>query len=159
MNESKPSKGLQKVKEDWKKIEEKFKPLKEKMRQDIIQNIGKIENLHYKNIENMDAMKAKIESDWRAFEEEMHGNFQKIKHANKESKEAFIQNVDAKKQEMNKKLAKWEDNYQAWSKKAKKDMKKNAAIVNRWAWKTYLQCLLASIPVIIIIVVLVLVFK
>jgi hypothetical protein len=159
MNESESSKGLQKVKDDWKKIEEKFKPLKEKMRQDIIKNIEKIENLHYQNIQNMDAMKEKIESDWHAFEEEMHGNFQNIKNANKENKETFIQNVNAKKQEVNEKLAKWEDNYKEWSKKTKKDIQKSATALNRWAWKTYLQCLLAVIPIVIIVVVLVLAFK
>jgi hypothetical protein len=61
--------NLENIKADWKNIGDKVRELNHKINQDVLKNVEKLENIHYQNMKNADAIKQKIEQEWEAFEE------------------------------------------------------------------------------------------
>nr|MDO8110084.1 hypothetical protein [Candidatus Sigynarchaeota archaeon] len=144
---------------DWKKIGEKFNTLRKNVNQNIINNLEKLENVHYQNIKSMDAAKQKIEQDWSAFIDEVQKSFDDLKNANEKNKDQIVQDMNVKKAEINEKMKTWEKNYQEWSVKTSKGVKESMNAWSRAGWKLYLSFLVVVIPIVIIIVVLVNAFK
>jgi hypothetical protein len=145
---------LEDIVADWKKIGEKARDLNKKMNQNVLNNIEKIETLHYQNMKNADAIKQKIEQDWHAFELEVQNGLEHIKTLNQQHATQAIQDLNTRKEELNENMKLWEKNYQEWSTKTGKKVKETMTSFNRIGWKLYLSFLIVAIPIVIIIVVL-----
>jgi hypothetical protein len=145
---------LEDIVADWKKIGEKARDLNKKMNQNVLNNIEKIETLHYQNMKNADAIKQKIEQDWHAFELEVQNGMETIKTLNQQHATQAIQDLNTRKEELNENMKLWEKNYQEWSAKTGKKVKETMTSFNRIGWKLYVSFLIVAIPIVIIIVVL-----
>jgi len=145
---------LENIQADWKNIGDKVRELNQKINQDVLRNVEKLENIHYQNMKNADAVKQKIEQDWEAFEAEVKNGMEKIKQFGQQSTERALQDLNAKKAEMQEQVKSWEQNYQEWSVKTNKKVKESLSAWSRFGWKMYLSFLAVAIPIVIIIVVL-----
>ncbi len=146
---------LENVVADWKNLGNKVRELNEKISQDVLKNVEKLENIHYQNMKNADAIKLKIEQDWGAFEAEVKNGMENIKKLGQQNTERALQDLNAKKEEMQVQVKTWEKNYQEWSTKTSKKVNSTLASWSRFGWKMYLTFLVVAIPIVIIIVVLV----
>ncbi|MEX2754052.1 MAG: hypothetical protein Q6365_001575 [Candidatus Sigynarchaeota archaeon] len=108
---------LEKIKADWENLGKKVRDLNEKINQNVLRNIEKLENLHYQNIKNADAIKQKIEQDWEAFEIEVKNGMENLKKLGQQNTEKALKDLNARKEEMQARMKTWEKNYQEWSAK------------------------------------------
>jgi hypothetical protein len=145
---------LENIKADWKNIGDKVRELNDKINQDVLKNVEKLENIHYQNMKNADAIKQKIEQDWGAFEAEVKSGTERMKQLNQQNTERALQDLNIKKEQMQEQVKTWEKNYQEWSTKTDKKVKTALSSWSRFGWKMYLTFLVVAIPIVIIIVVL-----
>jgi pyruvate-formate lyase-activating enzyme len=145
---------LENVVADWKNLGNKVRDLNQKINQDVLKNVEKLENIHYQNMKNADAVKLKIEQDWGAFEAEVKNGIENIKKLGQQNTERTLQDLNAKKEEIQVQVKTWEKNYQEWSTKTGKKVSSTLASWSRFGWKVYLTFLVVAIPIVIIIVVL-----
>jgi hypothetical protein len=141
---------LDNIKADWKNIGDKVRELNNKINQDVLKNVEKLENIHYQNMKNADAVKQKIEQDWGAFETEVKCGMERMKQLSQQNTERALQDLNIKKEQMKV----WEKNVQDWSTKTDKKVKNALSSWSRFGWKMYLTFLVVAIPIVIIIVVL-----
>ncbi|NMC05852.1 MAG: hypothetical protein GYA24_11600 [Candidatus Lokiarchaeota archaeon] len=142
------------IKADWKKIGEKAKELNEKINRDVLKNVEKLENVHYQNMKNVDAIKQKIEQDWEAFEAEVKNGLERMKQLGQQNSERALQDLNEKKEQVQEQLKIWERNFKEWSGKTNKKVKETFSSWSRFGWKMYLTFLAVAIPIVIMIVVL-----
>lgn len=142
------------IKADWKKIGEKAKELNEKINRDVLKNVEKLENVHYQNMKNVDAIKQKIEQDWEAFEAEVKNGLERMKQLGQQNSERALQDLNEKKEQVQEQFKIWERNFQEWSGKTNKKVKETFSSWSRFGWKMYLTFLAVAIPIVIMIVVL-----
>nr|MDO8084242.1 hypothetical protein [Candidatus Sigynarchaeum springense]MDO8119129.1 hypothetical protein [Candidatus Sigynarchaeota archaeon] len=145
---------LEKIKADWKNIGKKMRDLNEKINQNVLMNVEKLENFHYQNLKNADAIKQKIEQDWGAFEAEVKNGMENLKKLGQQSTEKAFKDLNTKKEEIQKQVKTWEKNYQEWSAKTGKKVSATLASWSRFGWKVYITFLVVAIPIVIMIVVL-----
>jgi hypothetical protein len=146
--------NLEKIKADWESIGKKMRELNEKINQNVLKNVEKLENIHYQNMKNADAIKQKIEQDWGAFETEVKSGIENLKNLNQQNTERALKDLNAKKVEMQEQVKTWEKNYQEWSAKTGKKVNATLTSWSRFGWKMYLTFLVVAIPIVIMIVVL-----
>lgn len=155
-NQGKPVKplSLEKVKADWDDIAKRMRELNEKINQNVLRNVEKLENVHYQGMKTADAIKQKIEQDWGAFEAGVRDGLENLKRLGQQNTERALQDLEAKKERMQEQARGLEKSYQEWAAKTGKKVNATLSSLSRFGWKLYLTFLVVAIPIVIMIVVL-----
>lgn len=135
-------------------MQENARALKRKIDKDVLARIEKMEAFHYKNVQNADVIKQQIAEDWAFFEQEINRTVQEFKEGNKQRSERLASEMQAKKEDLDKQFKTWEDNYQEWSSKTRKNVKQAMTAWSVAGWKFFFSFLAVAIPIVVIIVVL-----
>ncbi|MHA1369431.1 MAG: hypothetical protein ACTSRA_06960, partial [Promethearchaeota archaeon] len=135
------------------------KPLRNKIQKYVFKTIERFEDARYDSAKNMEAIRTRIEEDWLALNREINENLAMIKRINEDTKDNIVQTLNRKREEINRKINKLEENYTSWVRETSEKLQKD---MTRWGsagWRFTFQFLLVIIPIIVVLVLILNFFK